>query len=65
MKLHATPITTELEKKYTFVDNLLAGSMKKLKLSQHMRQMGIIKRSGDSAVQVVFTLAFLILNLSP
>jgi hypothetical protein len=56
MKLEATPISTELERDYTFADNLLQESVHKLKLPHRIRRLGIAKRSGDNAVQVLFTL---------
>lgn len=56
MKLETTPITAELKQDYTFADNLLQDSIETLKLPQRMRRMGIGKRSGDGAAQVMFTL---------
>lgn len=56
MKLETTPISAELERDYTFADNLLQESVLKVKLPQRMRRLGIGKRSGDGAAQVVFAL---------
>jgi len=56
MRLETTPIASELDKEYTFADNLLQESVLKLGLPRRMRRLGISKRSGDGAVQVVFAL---------
>jgi len=56
MKLETTPITAELNKEYTFADNLLQDSLRTLGSIRRMRRLGMSKRSGDSAVQVVFSL---------
>jgi hypothetical protein len=54
MKLEATPITAELQREYTFADNLLQDAVRGLGLIRRMRRLGIGKRSGDGAAQVVF-----------
>lgn len=56
MRLEITPITAELDKEYTFADNLLQDSVWKLGLPGHMRRLSIRKRSGDGTAQVVFSL---------
>ncbi len=56
MRVETTPITAELDKEYMFADNLLQDSILKLSVPRRMRGLGISKRSGDGAVQVLFTL---------
>ena len=56
MRMETTPITAELKREYTFADNLLQDSIRKVRLPQRMRRLGIGKRSGDGLGQVVFAL---------